>query len=58
MSHQFTYTKPLEQHLLLSDDLFCRFFTEKVWDIIVSETNGHAETFVKYYSNRSAMGVC
>ena len=27
-------------------DLFCRLFTEEVWDLIVSETNGHAETFL------------
>ena len=38
-------------------NLLGRFFTEKVWDLIVSETNGHAEMFVKYYTNRSAMGV-
>ena len=52
-SHQFTYTKtpgPTSAAICSGNqtagDLFCRFFTEEVWDIIVSETNGHAETFV------------
>ena len=64
-SHQFTYTKtpgPTSAAICSGNhtagDLFCRFFTEEVWDLIVSETNGHAETFVKYYTNKSAMGVC
>ena len=52
-SHQFTYTKtpgPTSAAICSGNqtagDLFCRFFTEEVWDLIVSETNGHAETFV------------
>ena len=53
MSHQFTYTKthgPISAAICSGNqnagDLFCRFFTEEVWDLIVSETNGHAQTFV------------
>ena len=52
-SHQFTYTKThgATSAAICSGnqnagDLFCRFFTEEVWDLIVSETNGHAQTFV------------
>ena len=52
-SHQFTYTKtpgPKSAAICSGNqtagDLFCRFFTEEVLDLIVSETNGHAETFV------------
>ena len=27
-------------------DFVCRFFTEEVWDVIISETNCYAETCV------------
>ena len=65
-SHQLTYAKtpgPTSAAKCSGNqttgDLFCRFFTEEVGDHIVSETNGHAETFVSSTpTDRPCMDVC
>ena len=65
-SHQFTYTKttgPTSAAIYSGNqtagELVCRFFTEEVWDLIVSETNCHAETCVRLHQQiRTSMLLC
>ena len=46
-------TSPNVTPLSTTGDLFCRFFTDQVWDLVMVETNRYANSFVDNPSARA-----